>query len=205
MVLAYEKAVKELILNHKELFTDDPHCSVLFEKNINFYSTIADCLIFTDTEIIGVEIKTAHDTTKRLAKQLKDYNEVCDRVFVLTQDEMVAKVSKVLEGFPMVGLIAYKEVPELNKIFVGTLKLAVVTPINASALLSMLWNSEIRQTSRRIGVYIPSKVRRTKAMVSWVLKNDDPNDVIAGVRETFVKDYLDPNNPKKMYDFKRVI
>ena len=79
----YEEDIKELILDKKHLFLNDTEeHTVLFEKAIVSGSTICDCLVFgVDSGIIGIEIKTERDTTKRLNKQLKHYSLICDKVF----------------------------------------------------------------------------------------------------------------------------
>ncbi|MCC9083788.1 sce7726 family protein [Enterococcus faecium] len=75
-------------------------------------NTICDCLIFTEKRgVIGIEIKTERDSTKRLNKQLKDYEKVCDFVYVLCHDTHVPKVEQILNRYNHrhVGILAYTE------------------------------------------------------------------------------------------------
>lgn len=146
----YEEDIKQLILEKKHIFMKDDYNSrstVIFEKGIVINSTIADCLIFTESgKIIGVEIKTERDTTRRLNKQLRSYSKVCDIVYVLCHDDHVEKTEEILTNHKHthVGIIAYTEFKE--EPVLGVYKQAQKSPNkDVRMAYQMLWRNEIAQ------------------------------------------------------------
>lgn len=142
----YEDDIKKLILQKRHIFlkNENSRSTVLFEKGIVIGSTIADCLIFSDEGIIGVEIKTEHDTTRRLNKQLRNYSLVCDKVFVLCHDKHVDHVEEILKKYNHhhVGIIAYTEFK--GEPVLGTYKQAIKSPFKKVEMAyQMLWRDEI--------------------------------------------------------------
>lgn len=142
----YEADIKELILEKRHIFVTEGYSStVLFEKGIVIGSTIADCLIFAqDRGIIGVEIKTEYDNTRRLNKQLKNYSLVCDYVYVLCHDNHVEKVEEILlkNNHHHVGILAYTEFK--GKAVLGVYKKPVRSPFKKVTMAyQMLWREEI--------------------------------------------------------------
>lgn len=203
MELAYEADIKELILNHKELFTKDPNTAVIFEKSVCWGDLIADCLIFTDNEIIGVEIKTAHDTTRRLPKQLTNYLKVCDKVYVLTHDLMYPKVSEVLQSFPSVGLLTYAEVND--NIYVGKLKEAQLNLLDFKMTMDMLWSSEIKKIGDSLAPgnrVMPYKVSSKSARIKYLLSQYGDEVPLKGLRNLFITQDLAPDRTIPILDFR---
>ncbi|AIW03549.1 hypothetical protein CPT_Moonbeam151 [Bacillus phage Moonbeam] len=142
----YEQDIKDLILEKQHLFVpSEDENTVLFEKAIVTGSTIADCLIFSVSQgIIGVEIKTERDTTKRLNKQLKHYSLVCDKVFVMCHDDHIEKTEVILtkNGHNHVGIISYEEYKGVP--IVGVYKQATKSPYkDVHAAYNILWREEI--------------------------------------------------------------
>ena len=141
----YEADIKKLILQKKHIFVTDGQTSVVFEKGIVIGSTIADCLIFSEQHgIIGVEIKTEHDSTRRLNKQLKNYSLVCDQVYVLCHDNHVEKTEDILEknNHHHVGILAYTEFK--GEAILGIYKPSIQSPYkNVKMAYQMLWKEEI--------------------------------------------------------------
>lgn len=141
----YEQDIKDLILTKQHLFIPPgaPH-TVLFEKAIVVGSTIADCLIFTEGQIIGIEIKTERDTTKRLNKQLKHYSLFCDKVYVMCHDDHLEKTEEILtkHGHSHVGIVSYEEYR--GEPIVGVYKQATRSPVkDVRVSLNVLWREEI--------------------------------------------------------------
>ena len=97
-----EDDIKNSILHLQSIFPKNKlgKSLVTYEKTINF-KTIADCLIFTEKQgIIGIEIKTAHDTLKRLSHQLDDYVKCCSYVYVYCHDWILVAY-QMSSRFPM--------------------------------------------------------------------------------------------------------
>jgi hypothetical protein len=142
----YEAEIKELILNKPHIFVpkDDTNI-VIFEKGIVIGSTIADCLIFSKSRgIIGIEIKTEYDTTRRLTKQLKNYSLFCDWVYVLCHDNHIEKTETILKqnNYHHVGIVAYNEFK--GEPVLGTYEPAKKSPTkDVFSSYQVLWKDEI--------------------------------------------------------------
>lgn len=148
---AYEADIKNLILNKPYILGDLGRTSVVFEKGLSVTKdktvkkVIADCLIFSEKQgIFGLEIKTIHDSTTRLNRQLKSYSLTCDYVYVVCHDDHVPKVEQIIKRYQHthVGIIAYSEFR--GKPIAGVYKKATRSP-NKSVYhaLNMLWKTEI--------------------------------------------------------------
>lgn len=147
----YEEHIKGGLLTQPYLFKQDGLIStegeqvVIFEKAIMRGKCIMDCLV-ADSEgtVIGLEIKTEHDSTQRLKKQLHMYSLVCKYVYVVCHDDFVEKVETILKRhkYDYVGIISYidfKGSPTFGKY-----KEAKVSPIrSAYHSLDILWKNEL--------------------------------------------------------------
>lgn len=141
----YEENIQQLILRKQRIFGDIGESTIVFEKAIMRGNTICDCLVFTeDKGLIGIEIKTERDSTKRLNKQLSDYEQVCDYVYVLCHDDHVSKVEQILARHKHghVGILAYTEFR--GEPLLGIYKEAQHSPRkSAYHMLDILWKDEI--------------------------------------------------------------
>lgn len=231
----YEDEVKKLILEKKRIFlTDDTkNSTVVFEKAISIGSTIADCLIFSQERgLIGVEIKTEHDTTRRLNKQLKNYSQVCDIVYVLCHDNHVEKTEDILvkNGHHHVGIIAYTVFREEG--ILGIYKPAQRSPYkNVRITFQMLWKEEISnilgsfkrqmKTLEEQGLKVDIAKSRSNglhglyvqsnASTKYLRKTDMINMIVARLGETeannllcdiFIKGRMHPEKALRFYQFK---
>lgn len=155
----YEADIQELILSKKHIFGDIGKSAIVFEKAIMRGNTICDCLIFTEKRgVIGIEIKTERDSTKRLNKQLRDYEKVCDFVYVLCHDDHVPKVEQILARYSHrhAGILAYTEFRE--EPMLGVYRKANPSPEkSAYHMLDILWKEEILKmlgTFRHYGIRV---------------------------------------------------
>lgn len=179
-----EEDIKKLILEKKRVFGDLGESVVVFEKAILRGNTICDCLIFSRKKgIIGVEIKTERDTTRRLNKQLRDYSRVCDYVYVLCHDNHVGKVSNILSRYKHqhVGIISYTEWK--GEPMLGRYKDAASSPDkSAFQMMDMLWKTEIVHSLgafKHYGRYIQEEYGvRVKEDPHWV-KGGGANSALA--------------------------
>lgn len=152
----YEADIQELILNKQRIFGDIGKSAIVFEKAIMQGNTICDCLVFTEKRgLIGIEIKTERDSTKRLNKQLSDYEKVCDYVYVLCHDSHVPKVEQILtrHNHKHVGILAYTEF--MGEAMLGEYKQPSRSPKkSAYHMLNILWKEDLIRmlgTFRRYG------------------------------------------------------
>lgn len=115
-----EEDIKSLFLGKEHVLGELGKTGIIFEKGIMRTSkqtsnTIVDIMVFSELQgIIGIEIKTERDSTRRLTKQLRDYSRVCDLVYVLCHDNHVEKVEAIIKRykFSHVGILAYTQFKE---------------------------------------------------------------------------------------------
>lgn len=147
----YEKSVKQAVLDSKTFFRslgDLGKSRIIFEKTCGYGELIADCLIFTENRgIIGVEIKTAHDTLKRLSKQLDSYVRVCNYVYVFCHDSHLEAVEALIKRKGLVntvGIISYIEFKD--DVIGGVVKEAQPNSrYELTYALEMLWKKQIER------------------------------------------------------------
>lgn len=141
----YEKDIQDLILQKEHVLGELGQSSIIFEKAISCGSTIADCLVFTEEKgVIGIEIKTERDSTKRLNKQLENYSKVCDYVYVMCHDIQVPEVERIMKRYKHnhVGILAYTKF--MDEPVLGVYKQAVKSPHKSMYhTLNILWKQEI--------------------------------------------------------------
>lgn len=147
----YEADIKLLILNKRRMFGNIGKSSIVFEKALSktkdkrVEKVIADCLVFTERAgLIGIEIKTERDSTKRLLKQLRAYSLTCDFVYVMCHDLHVAKVEQLMKRYKLqhVGIIAYTSFR--GKPTAGIYKHPELSPHKeVFHALNMLWKKEL--------------------------------------------------------------
>lgn len=105
--------VNEILKNH-----DEGH-SILTELCVN--RSQADLVVVNGTTTV-YEIKTELDSLTRLGKQLEDYIQVFDKVFVITYRDMLDKLIQLLDGngkYLKVGIFVLNEEGKLNLIREG--------------------------------------------------------------------------------------
>ena len=148
----YELDVKTKLLESRSLFGNLGKSTVISEKSIPDFSVIADLLVFSENYgIIGIEIKTEHDSTQRLNKQLKAYEAISTEVWVVVHDSLYAHAHRVLENnnHPHVGIISYS-VFEGDIIF-GKMREPTTSPnFRVEYILNLLTKRELLMLARRV-------------------------------------------------------
>lgn len=191
---AYEADVKQWVLDNGYLFSSDKDAIAIFEKLI--YRVRVDCLIMDKDKITGIEIKTNHDTNKRLEHQLKEYLLICDKVYVLVHDEMYPKVVDIVNEYPKVGIICYNEIN--NRIVGGLLRGAKDNqPSYQSQLWRLLWGTETRSLAASQGLPV-GKLSRRKVLNSYLLSTLGPKKVSYLIRQMYMHKNFDPEHLLKI-------
>lgn len=148
----YELDIKKKILSSPNLFGNIGRHVVISEKMIAEYSVIADLLVFSENYgIIGIEIKTEHDSTQRLNKQLRAYEAISTETWVVVHDSLYEHVAKVLKdnNHPHVGVISYSVYK--GEIYMGK----VIEPIISNTfrvehLLNIMHKTELLSLARKV-------------------------------------------------------
>ena len=143
--VAYEADIQKMVLDNQTLFGTLGASNVIMEKKLPGRKVIADMLIFSSNKgIIGVEIKTAHDTTQRLNKQLDAYKKLCNQVWVVIADEQYDKVLAVLKRYnhDAVGIISYGQIGD--KLYPGIMRRPhLPKEFDPKEAYRMLWKKEL--------------------------------------------------------------
>lgn len=143
----FEDEIKNSVLHNESIFKASlgelGQSCILYEKKLN-KRVISDVLLCSSKQgVIGIEIKTIHDTLKRLPHQLASYSLVCNYVYVLCQDQLIEKVNNLLLDLQMdwVGIISYEEFEGTP--ILGLIKPATLSPqVNTKDSAKLLWRSE---------------------------------------------------------------
>lgn len=150
--VAYESDVHKLVLDNQTLFGTLGNSRVIMEKKLPQRKVIADMLIFSAYKgIIGIEIKTAHDSTQRLNNQLKAYKRLCNQVWVVIADEQYEDVLKVLKRYhhDCVGIITYSQLKD--KLYPGVMRRPHQPPeFDPKEAFRMLWKDELLVIARGV-------------------------------------------------------
>lgn len=149
MTESYAGQLKGRLLKAKTIISYDlgelGDTKVLFEKSIGQH-TVADCLVLSKVVgVVGIEFKSAHDTTRRLKRQLLDYLKVCQHVYVMCDKNILSHVLSITNDkmFENVGVIVTQDYED--EIVLGSLKKAQANPEFSLYMLadSLLWKGEL--------------------------------------------------------------
>jgi len=181
----YELDVKQEILSRPELFGNIGESRVVSEKSISEFRVIADLLIFSSNKgVIGIEIKTEHDSTQRLNKQLKAYEAICTEVWVIVHDSLYMEAERVIKrnNHPTVGIMSYNVIN--GEFFFGKIKdTSISTTFDVVHLMMILWKSELLHIARYVGSNSSIKVGKSDEIVAtgfYGEKRDGKNSSITG-------------------------
>lgn len=194
-----EDEVKNAVLHNKNLLVHNlGDCLVVYEKVIN-WKTIADCLVFSKRGIIGIEIKTSHDTLRRLPSQLEDYIRSCRYTYVFCADEQLKGVMKLLDGkhYNFVGVISYSAFND-TEVVAGLVRRAKDSPyVNTSGTYSLLWSTELRKLYQTT-YHEVAKGKRYEIEKALPYNNEQAQQIVA---QMYVNNQIDNNKPLQRYYF----
>ena len=198
-----EDNIKNSVLQNKSIFSHLGKLGndlIVYEKKI-YDGVISDCLIFTQYQgIIGVEIKTQHDTLKRLPRQLDSYVRTCRYTYVYCHDSKVVKVKKLLKKkhYDFVGIISYTEFDKTP--IPGIIQQAKVSPfLMYQGYTSLLWKDELRKI-----LYIATKTKQSDTIRKLKYKYNQLFPSLNGeqlIANFYINNYTDPKKPLQRYHF----
>ena len=206
--LAYEAKIKQYILDNPHLFVspDKTESTVYFEKSIYFGNTIADCLVFNSYNYeIGIEIKTGHDSTYRLRKQLRDYIKVCDYVWVVIHESLTEEVLGILDELhlPFVGVITYIEYD--GDVAGGIYRQASYNPVNSSYMaMMMMWSKELKVMAKAVAERNNeniNKMTKKSQYIKYIIKKLGNEDAKGLLCNFIISGQGDPNKVTNSYRF----
>lgn len=180
----YELDVKQAIMDNPKLFGNIGESRILSEKAISEFGVIADLLIFSKNKgVVGIEIKTEHDSTQRLNKQLKAYESLSTEVWVVVHDSVYEGVEKVLKAHhhDTVGVISYAIVGG-EFVFGKVIEPGISHDFDVKHLLNILWKTELS--------YMLNKVAKLRVVGGEIRKTDRAKGIPRGAPKAVIVNML---------------
>lgn len=145
-------------------------------------SVIADVGVFTPTTSVGIEIKSAADSLRRLPRQIQGYDAIFpENILVVADEHARAAINMLPETWGVVVVNA--DVTAFNVV-----RRPQSTPTSTLSVASTLWDSELktilREHSALRGWASATRAKKAERMVD-VLGPDVDGVVIAAIRERF--------------------
>lgn len=196
-----EQQVKDHFLELRHMLPKFDKHVLIFEKAL--YNTRIDGILFTDTGVYGVEIKTEHDSLKRLHNQITEYFDYCHYVYILCHDKHLPKIEKELPPhiFDKVGIISYVNIG--SKIFSGLYKEPKLNnKIHVRRLSNLLWSTEIFRMRKSLVGGLPKPQAKNRE-VTTLINAIGKDRMVQNVSKTYYTMDMDVNKPINFYQMKR--
>lgn len=198
-----EDNIKNSVLQNKSIFNHLGKLGndlIIYEKKI-YGGVITDCLIFTQYQgIIGVEIKTQHDTLRRLPRQLDSYVKTCRYTYVYCHDSKVKGVKDLLKQkhCEFVGIISYTEFDHVP--VPGLVRQAKISPfLMYQGYTSLLWKDELKKI-----LYVATNTKQYDRINKLKFKYNQLFPSLNGeqlVANLYINNYTDPRKRLQKYHF----
>lgn len=198
-----EDNIKNSVLQNKSIFNHLGKLGndlIIYEKKI-YGGVITDCLIFTQYQgIIGVEIKTQHDTLRRLPRQLDSYVKTCRYIYVYCHDSKVKGVKDLLKQkhYEFVGIISYTEFDHVP--VPGLVRQAKISPfLMYQGYTSLLWKDELKKI-----LYVATNTKQYDRINKLKFKYNQLFPSLNGeqlVANFYINNYTDPRKRLQKYHF----
>lgn len=162
-------------------FADDADTRIVEEMGIWSGSVRIDVAVING-ELHGYELKSARDTLERLAGQVEIYNQVFDRVTLVTAERHLCNASAKIPSWWGVtlaypgdhGMIALREITVAQR-NVG------IVPLRVARLL---WRDELLSILERYGIDRGVRSRTVDVMASRLIESLPLPELAEEVRET---------------------
>ncbi len=168
------------------LFLESEYGKIRFFDEKTMGKSRADLLMVTESELIGIEIKSDADSYARLPSQIKDYDRFFDKNIIVAGSTHALHVSEhVPEHW---GIIIVNE--EGGKVdFYELRKPEKTGKPKLQKQIRMLWRRELANVQKKNGLYKYSG--KSRAFVEkYVMKSVDAEKLKADlVEELFERDY----------------
>ena len=137
-----EKDIRQHLHNSliKELYIKNNNKRLRIFHEFNIGSSRIDTLVVKDFDLIGFELKSGRDNLTRLLKQMRDYSELCNYLWLITTPKHLNGALAILPEF--VGISILQPNGEL-KIYRSAHKRNIKS-LNPKIILSPLWVSECK-------------------------------------------------------------
>lgn len=131
----------------------------IFEEKIIGKSR-ADVLMLTETQIVGLEIKSDADTYERLKRQVKDYDRYCDANYVVVGKSHALHVEEHIPAYWGVFVVSVNG----REIIIEEKRAPQTNPrLKQELQLAILWKAELQNILKRHG--LPCYKQKSKRFV----------------------------------------
>lgn len=167
----------------KDLESDKNNIKVIQELGLGYYNSRIDIAVISQ-ELCGYEIKSDMDTLKRLDMQIRSYNNIFDRITIVSGRNKVSKLEKIIPDFW--GLImAFKEDGKL--ILERRREAGLNRNVNLKGLVNLLWRIEIERMLRAEKLYKGLSGYSKLGMSDVVLEKFSEDKIKSYVRKILTK------------------
>ena len=117
---------------------------------MNKGKTVADFAVFSQGELIGLEIKSGKDTLARLPRQVESYDKFFTRNYIVVDDNHLQKVEAMIPRYWGIFL-AYHDGADIT---IELYRDAGVNPKQSKrTVLELFWKDETTYLLRKYGLY----------------------------------------------------
>lgn len=157
----------------------------MFEEKIIGKSR-ADVLMLTETQLMGLEIKSDADTYERLKRQVRDYDRYCDANYVVVGKSHALHAEEHIPAYWGVLVVSVNG----RKIVIEEQRPAQINPrMKRELQLALLWKAELQRILERHG--LPRYKQKSKRFVREKLLEKVDWEVLKRefCEELFERDY----------------
>jgi len=176
-----DKEIRERLT--KNLESDKNNIKVIQELGLGYYNSRIDIAVINQ-ELCGYEIKSDMDTLKRLGMQTRSYNNIFDRITIVSGRNKVSELEKIIPDFW--GLIvAFKRDGKL--ILKRRREAGLNRNVNLKGLVNLLWRIEIAQILKAEKLYKGLSGYSKLGLSDIVLEEFSEGKIKSYVRKTLTK------------------
>lgn len=144
-----DKEIRPFLKEHLHtLYGDVP---IYEELAIAYNSTVVDMVVLAQGELIGLEIKSGKDNLRRLPTQIKNYDKVFSRNYIVVDDNHLEKVERMVPHYWGI-ILAYHD--GTGDVFIELYRDAEENPNqDAYWVLELLWRDELTYLMKKHEIY----------------------------------------------------
>ena len=180
--MLYDKDIREFLYD----FLEERYGKIRIIEEKMMGKSRADVVMVTPDAVVGIEIKSDADTYARLKRQVRDYNQFYDRIYVVVGTTHAMHIEEHVPDWW--GIITAEWEGDIVDFYV--LREAKINPkMKPKKKLSILWREELAHIQARNGMY--KYKDKSKAFVAEKMLEKVPPEVLAVQvsEELFERDY----------------
>ena len=168
------------------LFLEEQYEKVRFFDELSMGSSRADLVMVTETDLIGIEIKSDADSYARLPRQVKDYNRFFDQNIIVVGSSHAAHVAEHVPA--NWGIVVVNE--EKGRLDLYELRRPQGSgKSRLKQQIKLLWRRELSRIQEKNGLYKYVGKRRS-FVEKYILESVEADKLKANlIEELFERDY----------------